>query len=123
MSQVFKTTFQFKKGTAARWKEVNPVLAAGEPGFITDENRMKIGDGITAWNDLAYMGESCVVNAQTYYDFPSIGRDNVIYKAEAEKSIYQWNATGLKYELIGSTEISGDLSNIEIIHGGNAVIE
>lgn len=114
---------QFKRGTSSRWRELNLVLEAGQPGFVTDENRLKIGDGITAWNDLPYFGEASVVNAQTHYDFPSIGRDNVIYKAEAEKSIYQWNATGLRYELIGSTEISGDLSNIEIIHGGNAVIE
>ena len=116
-------TIQFKRGTAARWAELNLVLEAGQPGFVTDENRLKIGDGLTAWNDLPYVGESSVVNAQTHYDFPSIGRTNVIYKAEAEKCIYQWNAAGQKYELLGSTEISGDLSNIEIIHGGNAVSE
>ena len=114
---------QFKRGLASRWRELNLVLEAGQPGFVTDENRLKIGDGQTAWNDLPYIGEASVVNAQTHYDFPSIGRENVIYKAEAEKSIYQWNATAMKYELLGSTEISGDLSSIEIIHGGNAIIE
>ena len=116
-------TIQFKRGTAARWAELNLVLEAGQPGFVTDENRLKIGDGIAAWNDLPYVGESSVVNARTHYDFPSIGRPNVIYKAEAEKCIYQWNATSWNYELIGSTEIGGDLSNIEIIHGGNAISE
>lgn len=116
-------TIQFKRGTAARWAELNLVLEAGQPGFVTDENRLKIGDGITEWNDLPYVGEASVVNAQTHLGFPSFGRANVIYKAEAEKSIYQWNAAALKYELLGSTEISGDLSNIEIIHGGNAVLE
>lgn len=113
-------TIQFKRGVASRWEELNPILEAGQPGFVTDENRLKLGDGATAWNDLPYIGEASVVNAQTRYDFPSIGRDNVIYKAEVEKCIYQWNAAGLKYELLGSTEISGDLSNIEIIHGGSA---
>lgn len=116
-------TIQFKRGTAARWAELNLVLEAGQPGFVTDENRLKIGDGTTAWNELPYVGESSVVNAQTHYDFPSIGRENVIYKAEAEKCIYQWNAANLQYELLGSTEISGDLSNIKIIHGGGAIIE
>lgn len=114
---------QLKRGTAARWEELNLILEAGQPGFVTDENRLKIGDGTTAWNDLPYIGESSVVNAQTQYEFPSIGRPNVIYKAEIEKCIYQWNSTELKYELVGSTEISGDLSNIDIIHGGNAVVE
>ncbi len=116
-------TIQFKRGVASRWKELNPILEAGQPGFVIDENRLKIGDGATAWNDLPYVGEASVVNAQTYHGFPSVGRDNVIYKAESEKCIYQWNTTSLKYELVGSTEISGDLSNIEIIYGGNAVIE
>ena len=116
-------TIQFKRGTAARWDELNLILEAGQPGFVTDENRLKIGDGVTAWNDLPYVGEASVVNAQTYYGFPSIGRANVIYKAEAEKSIYQWNTAASKYELLGSTEISGDLSNIEIIHGGTAILE
>lgn len=113
-------SIQFKRGTAARWAELNLVLEAGQPGFVTDENRLKIGDGETAWNDLPYVGESSVVNAQTLYDFPSIGRPNVIYKAAAEKCIYQWNDVSLKYELLGSTEISGDLSNIAIIYGGDA---
>ena len=74
------TTIQLKRGTAARFRELNLVLEAGEPGFVTDENRLKIGDGITAWNDLPYMGEDNVFNANTHYDFPSIGRKNVIYK-------------------------------------------
>lgn len=113
-------TIQFKRGLASRWEELNPILEAGQPGFVTDENRLKIGDGITAWNELPYIGEASVVNAQTLYEFPAVGRTNVIYKAEAEKSIYQWNDAAYKYELLGSTEISGDLSNIEIIHGGNA---
>lgn len=111
---------QFKRGTASRWAELNLVLEAGQPGFATDENRLKIGDGVTAWNDLPYVGESSVVNASTHYDFPSIGRENVIYKAESEKLLYQWNNTDLKYEVVGEAEISGDLANIKIIHGGDA---
>jgi hypothetical protein len=113
-------TIQFKRGTAARWAELNLVLEAGQPGFVTDENRLKIGDGITPWKELPYVGESSVVNAETHYDFPSVGRVNVIYKAESEKKIYQWNPIGPKYEVIGLTEITGDLADIEVIHGGNA---
>ena len=113
-------TLQLKRGTAARWKELNLVLEAGEPGFVLDENRLKIGDGVTAWNNLPYIGESSVVNANTHYDFPSIGREDVIYKAESEKLLYQWNTTDLKYEVIGEVEVSGDLTNIEVINGGNA---
>ena len=115
-------TIQFKRGTAARWAELNLVLEAGQPGFVTDENRLKIGDGVTAWNDLPYVGEANVVNANTHHDFPSIGREDVIYKAESEKLLYQWNDTEGAYEVVGEAEITGDLADINIIHGGNAVI-
>ena len=35
---------------------VNPTLAEGEPGFELDTGKLKIGNGTTAWNDLAYFG-------------------------------------------------------------------
>lgn len=114
-------TIQFKRGKAERWAELNPVLEAGQPGYVIDENRLKIGDGVTPWNDLPYLGEDNVQHFETHYEFPAIGRENVIYKASAERAMYQWNATKMKYELVGSTD--ADLSNIQVIHGGNAAGE
>ena len=111
---------QFKRGTAARWEEINPILEAGQPGFVKDQNKLKIGDGKTHWNDLPYLNEDYVVNAQTHYDFPSVGKSDVIYKAESEKLLYQWNPTGLKYEVVGKVEFTGDLSGIDTINGGSA---
>lgn len=113
-------TIQLKRGTSEALARVNPVLAAGEPCFVTDENRIKVGNGTDRWNDLPYMFEDNVVNASTHYDFPSLGKANVIYKAESEKLLYQWNATDNKYEIVGEVEISGDFSAVELIHGGNA---
>lgn len=43
-----------RRDTAANWTSVNPVLSAGEFGVETDTNKMKIGNGSTAWNSLAY---------------------------------------------------------------------
>lgn len=111
------TTIQFKRGTTARWNELNLVLQSGEPGFVTDENRFKIGDGVTAWNDLPYVGEDNVFNANTHFDFPSVGRVNMIYKAESEKLIYQWNSTELKYEPLN---VSVETIDINLINGGDA---
>jgi hypothetical protein len=45
---------QLRRDIAANWNNVNPVLAQGEPGIETDTDRMKIGDGVTAWTALAY---------------------------------------------------------------------
>lgn len=48
--------FQFRRGTASQWSAANPTLAAGEMGIETDTNSFKIGNGVTAWNSLAYGG-------------------------------------------------------------------
>lgn len=47
-------TIQLRRGTAAQWTASNPTLAAGEPGFETDTGKLKLGNGSTAWNSLAY---------------------------------------------------------------------
>ena len=48
---------QFRRDTAERWQNFNPVLAAGELGFVLDEiNQYKVGDGRTPWNDLPIRG-------------------------------------------------------------------
>jgi hypothetical protein len=46
---------QVRRGTAADWTAANPTLAAGEVGFDTTSNKMKVGDGSTAWSSLAYI--------------------------------------------------------------------
>lgn len=62
--------------------------------------------------------EHAVVNAETHFQFPSVGKPNVLYKAEQEKLIYQWNPTQLKYEILN--EIQTKVEDIILIHGGNA---
>ncbi len=122
MAEIIRTTFQLRRGKEEVWKRNNPVLASGEPGFVTDKNHLKIGDGITAWNDLPYISKgedgNGVYNAETHYDFPSIGSVDMIYKAQSEKKIYQWNEQKLKYEVLSEIELT--IQDLEIIHGGNA---
>jgi hypothetical protein len=43
-----------RRGTAAAWATVNPILSEGELGYETDNRKSKRGDGTTAWNDLPY---------------------------------------------------------------------
>ena len=40
--------------TANAWQSANPVLLKGEFGIESDTNQLKIGDGVTHWNDLIY---------------------------------------------------------------------
>lgn len=45
---------QLRRDSAAVWTLVNPTLAQGEVGVETDTHKLKLGDGITPWNDLGY---------------------------------------------------------------------
>jgi hypothetical protein len=49
------TQIQVRRGTASQWTSANPTLAAGEFGFETDTNKLKCGNGATAWNSLTYI--------------------------------------------------------------------
>lgn len=53
---------QLRRNTAANWTVDNPVLFVGEPAVETDTSRMKIGDGVRAWNALPYSA----VDVSTY---------------------------------------------------------
>lgn len=46
---------QFRRDTASNWNGVpTTVLASGEVGYESDTGNIKIGDGITQWQNLAY---------------------------------------------------------------------
>lgn len=47
---------QFRRGIAAEWTSVDPVLAEGEMGIETDTNLFKIGNGNDSWTELPYGG-------------------------------------------------------------------
>jgi hypothetical protein len=44
----------FRRDTSANWTSANPVLSAGEIGLETNTNKIKLGDGSTAWSSLPY---------------------------------------------------------------------
>ena len=50
--------FQFRRDTQTAWTTNNPILTAGEPGVETDTRRLKVGDGVTRWNLLPYIGQT-----------------------------------------------------------------
>lgn len=47
---------EVRRDTAANWANKNPVLLSGEPGFEIDTSRLKVGNGVTPWNALLYIG-------------------------------------------------------------------
>ncbi|MCW3039360.1 MAG: hypothetical protein JWM31_1265 [Solirubrobacterales bacterium] len=48
--------FQIRGDTAANWAAANPVLLTRELALETDTRKIKLGDGVTAWNALPYGG-------------------------------------------------------------------
>lgn len=47
---------QQRRDSTSGWNTANPILAHGEIGVNIDNWNYKIGDGVTAWNDLPYIG-------------------------------------------------------------------
>ncbi len=52
----FTKRIQLRRGTSSNWSTENPVLLEGEVAIElnNNRNRIKIGDGVTAWNALPY---------------------------------------------------------------------
>jgi hypothetical protein len=48
---------QARRGTEAEWVAADPVLASGELAYSTDTEQLKIGDGVSNWSDLTYIGD------------------------------------------------------------------
>lgn len=63
--------FWMRRDTPSNWSTVNPVLALAEIGIETYPSaadfRMKIGDGVTAWNSLAYFGGNIAFRVDSGY--------------------------------------------------------
>ena len=73
------TKIQLRRDLAANWTGTNPVLAQGEPGVELDTKKMKVGDGVTAWNSLAYVAADAASQGTTENMFVRINgtRDNL----------------------------------------------
>jgi len=67
----FSKRIQLRRDTATNWSSANPVLLEGELGIEIDatRNRIKIGDGSTAWNDLPYSLDAREEEVGDYQDF------------------------------------------------------
>ena len=67
----FSKRIQLRRDTPANWASSNPVLLEGELGLELDStrNRMKIGNGTDAWNDLPYFLDAREEEVGDYDDF------------------------------------------------------
>lgn len=58
LNQLDSELVSVRSGTTLEWETINPVLQASEFGMDSDTNKLKVGDGQTAWVDLPYLVSS-----------------------------------------------------------------
>lgn len=88
---------QLRRDTAANWTSANPVLAQGEPGVESNTGKVKIGNGSTAWNSLAYFGDVSTLDA--------IG--DVTITSAASGQVLQWNGSAWVNSDVTVAEVTG----------------
>ena len=81
-----QTVIKLRRDTAANWTSTNPTLAAGEAGFESDSNKLKIGDGSTAWTSLAYASSGASVEVSD--SAPSDAEANTLWWDSSDGILY-----------------------------------
>lgn len=128
MADVIKTTFQVKRGAAARWEELNPILNPGEPGFEMDTFKLKIGNGSTPWKELPYIND---IDISKYITIEDIINGDVILPVATEATRGAVLSSTAKNEISvdptdGSMEVNSlsidrlDTEGINVILNGGA---
>lgn len=118
--------FQLRRGSAAEWTADNPVLLSGEPGVESDTYKLKIGNGVAAWNDLAYFPDiGSIVSGVASVD----GRTGIVLLNDLYSALVHAHAmsdvTGLVTALAGKaasvhTHAEGDVTNLVTDLAGKA---
>jgi hypothetical protein len=51
----YPSVSEVRRDLSSNWSLSNPTLVRGQSGYETNTGKLKIGDGITPWNDLDYV--------------------------------------------------------------------
>ena len=73
-----KVRIQLKRDTFENWNSCEQPLLSGEFSYDIDNNKIKIGDGITLWKDLPYVNVdlSDIINVNDLSDNAVISAKN-----------------------------------------------
>lgn len=80
------TAVQHRRGTAAQWAVANPVLPDGEFGYEKDTGIVKMGNGVSTWNQLQpiLIGSFLDINGKAYDADRLDGLDSTAYVKQNE---------------------------------------
>ncbi len=102
-TKTLNTKIIIRNDTAEVWKTKNSILSKGEFGVENDTNKFKIGDGSTAWNDLAYAG----ADQAAIEDIIAQNRDSLYKYTRTDAS--QSDADAISAALGENTAVQGDI--------------
>lgn len=122
-------TIQIRGDTAANWTATNPTPAPKQPCWESDTNKLKIGDGATAWASLPYFAAggggsfayTVTAHAVSYTETATSGY-NVIKITASGQTVTLPTAVGntglfvVKLMVAGTVVVDGNAS--ETIDGG-----
>lgn len=91
--KIIKAQMKQRRDTLENWAAANPVLLDGELGFIEGFNdRFKVGDGKTAWNDLSYFSGSFDPSGT----YPDLTAGDLAGRGESVPASFGFRASGGK---------------------------
>jgi hypothetical protein len=102
---------QLRRGLSSVWSSVNPILSSGEFGYETDSKKLKIGDGISLYNDLDYtlnpeLIESLVLQAESARDESELSAINAL-ASENSAITSASEALASKDEIVSKIDFTG----------------
>ena len=96
--------FLLRSGASTLWASVNPVLLAGEPGYETDTQKLRIGDGTTTFTSLPFFLNTFSNPAlETFAPGDFIEADNIFYTGDLN------DVTGRKFMSMGTGITNGPI--------------
>lgn len=132
------TQIQIRRGAAASWTASNPILAQGELGYETDTQKIKIGNGSSAWNSLTYFpvawsalnGAPAVIasgatkaEARASIDAASLDSNGRVPVSQLPASLMQyqgvWDASSNSPSLVDGTGDNGDVYRVTVAGSRN----
>lgn len=112
-TKTLNTKIIIRNDTAEVWTTKNSILSKGEFGVENDTNKFKIGDGSTAWNDLAYAG----ADQAAIENIIAQNRDSLYKYTRTDAS--QSDADAIAAALGGNAAVQGDIVVITTTIEGN----
>jgi hypothetical protein len=109
------TRIQIRRDSLANWTSNDPILSNGEISFVTDLNRIKVGDGVSNWLDLGYLeadayGGSVIMGVDTegnYVETVVAGDGISVSGADAASASVTIGNTGV-------VSVSGTSNEVEV---------